>query len=107
MRREELVRPIVVDEAHIGAVPPHLLTSAERVRHSREAGRFSGGFPDEGDMRTLHEVDYPYMVTADHLPRHPDDLGGRQAFAFGYGYIKALIQAVGTRPRTLARMVRF
>ena len=57
-------------------------------------------FPDEGDMdmldvmRTLHEVDYPYMVMPDHLPRHPDDPGGRQAFAFGYGYIKALIQAV-------------
>ena len=58
-------------------------------------------------MRTLHEVDYPYMVMPDHLPRHPDDPGGRQAFAFGYGYIKALIQAVGTHPPTLARNVRF
>ena len=74
---------------------------------------FQEVFPDEGDMdmldvmRTLHEVDYPYMVMPDHLPRHPDDPGGRQAFAFGYGYIKALIQAVGARPPTLARMVRF
>jgi mannonate dehydratase len=57
-------------------------------------------FPDEGDMnmvevmRTLKAVDYPYLVMPDHMPRHDDDPGGRQAFAFGYGYIKALIQAV-------------
>ena len=61
---------------------------------------FNEVFPDEGDMdmlevmKTLNEVDYPYMVMPDHLPRHPDDPGRRQAFAFGYGYIKALIQAV-------------
>ena len=30
----------------------------------------------------------------DHLPRHDDDPNGRQAFAFGYRYIRALIQAV-------------
>jgi len=30
------------------------------------------------------------------LPRHADDPGGLQAFAFGYGYIKALIQAVNS-----------
>jgi mannonate dehydratase len=64
--------------------------------------RFQEVFPDEGDMdmaavlRTLHSVDYPYMVMPDHMPTHPDDPGGHQAFAFGYGYIKALIQAVGT-----------
>jgi mannonate dehydratase len=57
-------------------------------------------FPDEGDMdmlqvmRTLREVDYPYMVMPDHVPRHADDKNQHQAFAFGYGYIKALIQAV-------------
>ena len=57
-------------------------------------------FPDDGDMnmvevmRTLKAVDYPYMVMPDHLPRHDEDPNGRQAFAFGYGYIKALIQAV-------------
>ena len=47
-------------------------------------------------LRTLHAVDYPYMVMPDHMPTHADDPGGHQAFAFGYGYIKALIQAVGT-----------
>jgi mannonate dehydratase len=57
-------------------------------------------FPDEGDvdmaavMRTLRDVAYPYMVMPDHMPQHTDDPGQQQAFAFGYGYIRALIQAV-------------
>lgn len=61
---------------------------------------FHETFPDEGDMdmvkvmMTLRDVDYPYMVMPDHMPRHADDQGSHQAFAFGYGYIKALIQAV-------------
>jgi mannonate dehydratase len=33
----------------------------------------------------------------DHLPQHPDDPQSLQAFAFGYGYIKALIQASATK----------
>jgi mannonate dehydratase len=41
-------------------------------------------------------VDYGYMVMPDHMPTHPDDPGGHQAFAFAYGYIKAMIQAVDT-----------
>jgi len=63
---------------------------------------FQEVYLDNGDMdmlqviRTLYEVDYPYMVMPDHVPRHPDDPGGRQAFAFSYGYIKALLQAVAT-----------
>ena len=70
------------------------------IRGRRDA--FQETYPDEGDMdmaavlRTLHAVDYPYMVMPDHMPRHPDDPGGHQAFAYGYGYIKALIQAVST-----------
>ena len=57
-------------------------------------------YPDNGDldmprlMRVLRDVGYPYMVMPDHMPVHPDDPGGRQAFAFGYGYINALIQVV-------------
>ena len=47
-------------------------------------------------MRTLRDVDYPYMVMPDHLPIHPDDPYLRQGFAFTYGYIKALIQAVNS-----------
>ena len=64
--------------------------------------KFQEVYPDEGDMdmlqimRTLYEVDYGYMVMPDHTPRHPDDPGGLQGFAFAYGYIKALLQAVAT-----------
>ena len=61
---------------------------------------FAEVYPDEGDMdfvkimRILRDVQYPGAMCPDHMPRHPDDPGGLQSFAFGYGYIKALIQAV-------------
>ena len=61
---------------------------------------FQETFPDEGDMdmvavmRTLKQVGYEHMVMPDHLPRHDDDPRGDQAFAFGYGSIKALLQSV-------------
>jgi mannonate dehydratase len=32
----------------------------------------------------------------DHVPQHPDDPGGSQGFAFAYGYIKAILQALET-----------
>ena len=64
-------------------------------------------WPDEGDIdmhnlaRIFHAAGYPYMLMPDHRPQHPDDVApagvsGRvsQAFAFQYGYITALIQAV-------------
>jgi mannonate dehydratase len=57
-------------------------------------------FPDEGDLSmlevalALHEVDYRYMVMPDHVPRHADDAGGLQAFAFCCGYIRAILEAV-------------
>ena len=64
-------------------------------------------WPDEGDVnmyqiaKNLHAAGYPYMLMPDHAPHHPDDVapegGSRratQAFAFQYGYITALIQAV-------------
>ena len=55
-------------------------------------------YPDEGDinfvkaMMVYKEVGYPYMMMPDHVPQHPDDRGGDQAFAFAYGHIRALIQ---------------
>jgi mannonate dehydratase len=61
---------------------------------------FQEVYPDEGDidfvkaMMVYKEVGYPYMMMPDHVPNHPDDRGGSQAFAFAYGYIRALIQAV-------------
>ena len=47
-------------------------------------------------IRVLRDVGYPHLVMPDHMPRHPDDVNARQAFAYGFGYIKALIQAVGS-----------
>lgn len=60
---------------------------------------FQEVFPDEGDidfveaLKVYREVDYPYMLMPDHVPHHDDDPKGDQAFAFCYGYIRALIQA--------------
>lgn len=61
---------------------------------------FMETFPDEGDMdmarsaRVYEEVGYQYMLMPDHVPhidgRDPDGV----AFAFCYGYITALIQAI-------------
>ena len=61
---------------------------------------FQEVYPDEGDvdmvraMQVYREVGYDGMIMPDHVPSHADDPRGLQAFAFGYGYIKALIQAV-------------
>lgn len=61
---------------------------------------FQEVYPDEGDMdmvevaRSLWEVDYPYMLMPDHVPQHPDDPNSRQGFAYGFGYIKGLLQAL-------------
>ena len=68
---------------------------------------FCETWPDEGDVnmyqlvKTLHEAGYPYMLMPDHAPRHPDDVAPKgvsnrvsQAWAFQFGYIIALIQAV-------------
>lgn len=61
---------------------------------------FEEVYPDEGAldffgiMRVLRDTQFAGAICPDHMPRHPDDPGGLQAFAFGYGYIKALIQAV-------------
>jgi mannonate dehydratase len=62
---------------------------------------FQETFPDDGDvdmlkaMRTYKEVGYDGMLMPDHVPRIPGDAGGRQAFAFAFGYIQAALQMVG------------
>jgi mannonate dehydratase len=64
--------------------------------------RFEEVYPDEGEvdffkvMRILRDVQFSGSICPDHMPHHPDDVGSLQAFAFGYGYIKALIQAVNS-----------
>jgi len=57
-------------------------------------------YPDEGDIdfvkaiQVYKEVGYSSMMMPDHVPEAPDDPGGLQSFAYCYGYIRALIQAV-------------
>ena len=54
--------------------------------------------PDEGDVdmikaaRTYKEVGYSGMLMPDHVPKIEGDTGGRQAFAFAFGYIRAILQ---------------
>ncbi|MFB3828502.1 MAG: mannonate dehydratase [Bryobacteraceae bacterium] len=65
-------------------------------------GDFLEVYPDEGDMdlfqvmRVLRDVQFDGSICPDHMPRHPGDPGSLQSFAFGYGYIQALIQAVNS-----------
>ena len=57
-------------------------------------------YPDEGDVdfvkaiQVYKDVGYPYMLMPDHVPQAPGDPAGLQSFAYCYGYIRALIQAV-------------
>jgi mannonate dehydratase len=69
-------------------------------------GDFQEVFPDEGEMdffqvmRILRDTGFAGSICPDHMPRHPDDPGLLQSYAFGYGYIKALIQAVNSEVRS-------
>ncbi|WP_376098775.1 mannonate dehydratase [Roseomonas sp. CCTCC AB2023176] len=66
---------------------------------------FMETFPEEGDMdmvqavRILDDVGYAYMLMPDHVPK----ISGRDpqgvAFAFCYGYIVALLQALKAEKR--------
>lgn len=57
-------------------------------------------YPDEGDVdfvqaiKVYKEIGYSGMLMPDHVPQAPDDPAGLQSFAYCYGYIRALIQAV-------------
>lgn len=61
---------------------------------------FQETFPDNGDVnflraiRTYKEVGYDGMLMPDHVPKLEGDPAGRQAFAYCFGYIQALIQMV-------------
>jgi mannonate dehydratase len=63
---------------------------------------FAEVFPDEGEMdfltimRILRDSRFSMSICPDHMPSHPDDPGKLQAYAFGYGYINALIHAVNS-----------
>jgi mannonate dehydratase len=45
-------------------------------------------------MKTYRDIGYDGNLQPDHVPQAPGDTGGEQYFAFCYGYIRALIQAV-------------
>ncbi|HZS51140.1 MAG TPA: mannonate dehydratase [Bryobacterales bacterium] len=61
---------------------------------------FQETFIDDGDvdmlqaMRVYKEVGYDGMMMPDHVPQIQGDAHGYQAFAYTFGYIKALIRAV-------------
>jgi mannonate dehydratase len=61
---------------------------------------FQEVYPDEGSIdfvkaiQVYKEIEYPYMLMPDHVPVAANDRSGRESFAFCYGYIRALIQAV-------------
>ncbi|MGI9544181.1 MAG: mannonate dehydratase [Cyclobacteriaceae bacterium] len=63
---------------------------------------FQEVYPDNGDMdfvqviRALRDVGYSEMIMPDHIPRHDDPASALQGHAFAFGYIKALIQAIGS-----------
>jgi mannonate dehydratase len=62
--------------------------------------KFQETYPDDGDvdmlqaMRVYKEVGYDGMMMPDHVPHTAGDERGLQSFAFAFGYIRALIQAV-------------
>jgi mannonate dehydratase len=64
-------------------------------------GNFQETFPDEGDVDMMaallayRDIGYEHMLMPDHVPHHPSDKDGLQAFAFCYGYVRALLQAAG------------
>lgn len=65
-----------------------------------DRNKFQEVWPDEGvmnmhrNMQVLKKVEYEHMVVPDHAPGHQDPENRRQGFAFDFGYIKAMIQAV-------------
>ena len=61
--------------------------------------KFQEVWPDEGvmnmhrNMQALKEVGYEHMTVPDHAPGHKNR-NRNEAWAFQFGYIKAMIQAV-------------
>src|ERR1700730_16550272 len=68
---------------------------------------FVEAFPDEGDMdmprllASYRDVGYPYMLMPDHVPQIDGRDPSGVAFAYCYGYIQALLDALVPRPSPL------
>lgn len=91
-------------------IPPLVQYLAERGKiHQIHMRAIKGGlnhfaevYPDEGVldlfriMRILRDAGYAGGILPDHMPSHPGDPGKLQAYAFGYGYIHALINGVNS-----------
>ena len=60
---------------------------------------FQEVYIDEGEadfievVRILRDTGYAWSICPDHVPTHPDDPRGYQAFAQAFGYIQSLIDA--------------
>jgi mannonate dehydratase len=91
-------------------IPPLVHHLAQRGKiHQIHMRAIKGGlnhfaevYPDEGVldlfkiMRILRDAGYEGGILPDHMPSHPGDPGKLQAYAFGYGYIQALINGVNS-----------
>jgi mannonate dehydratase len=81
---------------HFGSQRKIFNVHFRNIRGRRDS--FQEVHPDDGDIdfvkaiQVYKEVGYEHMLMPDHVPQHEDDPGGLQAFAFAYGYIRALIQ---------------
>lgn len=63
---------------------------------------FQEVYIDEGEadfievIRILRDTGYAWSICPDHVPTHPDDPRGYQAFAQAFGYIQGLIDAANS-----------
>ena len=85
----------------------HLLPHPINVHFRNIEGKkldFMEAFPDEGDidmakaLAAYRDVGYPYMLMPDHVPQIDGRDPSGVAFAYCYGYIQALLDALMPRP---------
>jgi mannonate dehydratase len=91
-------------------IPPLVQWLADRGRiHQIHMRAIHGGlnnfaevYPDDGVLdfakiiRILRDSGFSGGILPDHMPSSPGDPGKLQAYAFGYGYIRALIDAANS-----------
>lgn len=91
-------------------IPPLVRWLADRGRiHQIHMRAIHGGlndfaevYPDDGVLdfftiiRILRDSGFSGGILPDHMPSSPGDPGKLQAYAFGYGYLKALINAANS-----------
>jgi mannonate dehydratase len=91
-------------------IPPLVQWLADRGRiHQIHMRAIHGGlnnfaevYPDDGVLdffriiRILRDSGFSGGILPDHMPASPGDPGKLQAYAFGYGYLKALIDAANS-----------